>query len=91
MTMRASPEEICARSPGTLREFRAPGEKDGGKTHGVEYRLEPLEMLARQNFGRRHQRRLAPGLRDMRHGERRDDGLAGADIALHQPQHALIG
>ncbi len=48
-------------------------------------------MLARENFRRRHQRRLPPGFDDMRHGEHRDDGLAGADIALHQPQHALIG
>ncbi len=47
------------------------------------------EMLPRQNFGRRHERRLAAGLDDMRRGKQRDDGLAGADVAVQQPQHAL--
>ena len=45
-------------------------------------------MLARENFGRRHQRRLAAGLDHGRGGEQRHHGLAGADIALQQPQHA---
>ena len=46
-------------------------------------------MLAREDFGRRHQRRLAAGFDHGRGGEQRDHGLAGADIALQQPQHAL--
>ena len=53
-----------------------------GKTHHA------CIMLARENFGRCHQRRLAPGFDDMRHGEKRDDRLARADIALQKPQHA---
>ena len=35
-------------------------------------RAQRLKMLARQNFGRRHQRRLPPGLDATRHGEQRD-------------------
>ena len=31
---------------------------------------------------------LPPGLDRAGHGEERDDGLAGADIALQEPQHA---
>ena len=96
MMMRVSPEEICARSPGRSESFARPVrrtvERPAASNIGCGgERRNRRQMLARQNFGRRHQRRLAPGLRDMRHGERRDDGLAGADIALHQPQHALIG
>ena len=47
------------------------------------------EMLPREDFGRRHQRGLAAGLDHGGGGEQRHDGLAGADIALQQPQHAL--
>ena len=46
-------------------------------------------MLARQDFGRRHERGLPAGFDHGGGGEQRDDGLAGADIALQQPQHAL--
>ena len=46
-------------------------------------------MLARQDFGRRHERRLTAGLDHMRRGEQRDHGLAGADVAVQQAQHAL--
>ena len=56
----------------------AAGERrDGGK------------MLARQNLGRRHDRRLPPGFDHMRGGKKRDHGLARADVAVQQPQHAL--
>ena len=47
------------------------------------------EMLADEDFGRRHQRGLGAGLDGGSHGEQRHDGLAGADIALQQPQHAF--
>ena len=46
-------------------------------------------MLARQNLGRRHECGLAAGLDHGGGGEQRDDGLAGADIAVQEPQHAL--
>ena len=48
-----------------------------------------LRVLARENLGRRHQRGLAAGLDHRGRREQRDDGLAGADIALEQAQHAL--
>ena len=47
------------------------------------------EMLAGEDFGRRHQRRLPPGLDHGRGGQQRHHGLAGADVALQQPHHAL--
>ena len=48
-----------------------------------------LKMLPRKNLGRRHQRRLRAGLDRGRHGEQRDHGLAAADIALQQAEHAV--
>ncbi len=47
------------------------------------------QMLAREQLGRRHQRGLRAGLDGGGHGEQRDNGLAAADIALQQTQHAL--
>jgi len=41
-------------------------------------------MLARENFGRRHQGGLPSGLDHRCGGQQRHDGLAGADIALHR-------
>ena len=46
-------------------------------------------MLARQQLGRRHERRLRAGLDADQHGEEGDQRLAAADIALQQPDHAL--
>ena len=51
--------------------------------------LDGLEMLARQKLGRRHEGGLRAGLDRGRHGEQRHDGLAAADIALQQAQHAV--
>ena len=48
-------------------------------------------MLAGQDLGRRHQGGLAAGLDGARHGEQRHHGLARADIALQQAQHAPVG
>ena len=46
-------------------------------------------VLPRQDFGRRHQRRLPAAFDDGRGGEQRHHGLARADVALQQPQHPL--
>ncbi len=46
-------------------------------------------MLAGQDFGRGHQHRLAAGCGDVGHGQHGHHGLARADVALHQPRHAL--
>ena len=48
-----------------------------------------LEVLACQQLGRRHQRGLRAGLDRGGHGEKGDDGLAAADVALQEPQHAV--
>ena len=50
--------------------------------------LQGRVMLAREDLGRRHQRRLAAALDRDQHRQQRDDGLAAADIALQQPHHA---
>ncbi len=47
-------------------------------------------MLPCQELGRRHQGCLRTGLDSGRHGEEGDDGLARADIALQQTQHAVL-
>ena len=75
--------------PVALGGLVAAGQQGDAQPGGFGERAHPLEMLARKNFGRRHQRRLPPGFDDCRHRQQRDDGLAGADIALQQPQHAL--
>ena len=47
------------------------------------------EMLAGEDFGRRHEGGLPAGFDHRRRRDQRHHGLAGADIALQQPQHAL--
>jgi len=47
-------------------------------------------MLAGEDFGWRHQGRLRAGFHRQQHGVQRHHGLAAADIALQQPQHALV-
>ena len=74
---------------GALAAALAAGEDGDADAGSLGKRRDRLEMLARQDFGRRHQRGLAAGLDHGRRGEQRDDGLAGADIALQQPHHAL--
>ena len=67
----------------------AAGEDGDAEAGGFGERRDGLEMLAREDFGRRHQRGLAAGLDHGGRGEQRDHRLAGADVALQQPQHAL--
>ncbi len=67
----------------------AAGEDRHAQASGVRQRRNGVEMLAGEDFGRRHEGGLPPGFD---HGGRRDQrhhGLAGADVALQQPQHAL--
>ena len=47
------------------------------------------EMLLGQDLGRRHERHLQAVLHRDERREQRDDGLAGADVALQQPVHRL--
>ena len=76
-------------SPAARRAVLAGQQRDLDAGRGGE-RGDRGVMLAREQFGRRHQRGLAASLHDVRHGDQRDDRLAGADIALQQPQHALL-
>ena len=62
------------------------GDADAG---GFGQRRDGLQMLAREQLGRRHERRLAAGLDHGGGGDQRHHGLAGADVALQQAQHAL--
>ncbi len=50
-------------------------------------RRDGLDVLACQDFGRCHQRRLLAGLSDRGRRQQRHHGLAGTDIALHEAQH----
>ena len=52
-----------------------------------EQRLKRRAVLAREQIRRRHERALQAGFGRARHGERGDQRLAGADIALQQAQH----
>jgi hypothetical protein len=44
-------------------------------------------MLLGENFGRRHEGRLITGLDGLTNGQRGDDRLAAADVALQQALH----
>ena len=85
---RAACEAFQCRAP--FRRLVASGDQRDRQARGFGQRLDGGEMLAGEDFGRRHQRGLPPGLDGLRHGEQGDDRLARADIALQQPQHALV-
>ncbi len=67
----------------------AAGENRDADAGGFRQRRDGVEMLAREDFGRRHEGGLPPGFDHGRRRDQRDHGFAGADIALQQPQHAL--
>ena len=46
-------------------------------------------MLGGKDFRGRQQRALVAGVDHLQHRQHRDDGLAGADLALQQPVHRL--
>ena len=84
--------------PGGLRH-RA-GEQDHAGGVGVaaehaagrevaEHRGDRAEVLLREDLGRGQQCCLAAGVDDPQHRPQRDQGLAGADLALEQPVHRV--
>ena len=77
------------RDLGALPAALAAGEDGDADAGLLGERRDGGEMLARQDFGRRHQRGLPAGLDHGGGGEQRHHGLARADVALQQPQHAL--
>ena len=69
-----------------LRAERAREQRDAH----AELRADALdreEVLLGEHLGRRHQRALPAGLDGAQQRRERDDGLAGADVALQQPLH----
>ena len=77
-------EDFLARRPAL-----APGEDGDANAGGFGQRRDGVEMLAGEDFGRRHEGGLPAGFDHGGGGDQRHHGLAGADIALQQPQHAL--
>ena len=67
----------------------APGEDGDADAGGFGQRRDGLHVLARQNFGRRHEGGLAAGFDHRRCRDQRHYRFAGADVALQQSQHAL--
>ena len=47
-------------------------------------------VLLGEHLGRRQQHRLAAGVDDPEHGPQRDEGLAGADLALQETVHRVV-
>jgi hypothetical protein len=54
-------------------------------------RLERAEVLLGEDFRRRHHHGLRARRDRVRTREHRDGGLAAADVALQEPQHAVAG
>ena len=72
---------------GALGALVAAGQDVEADAGGLGEGREREQVLAGEDLGRRHQRRLAAGLDGGEHGEERDQGLAGADVALQQAVH----
>ena len=63
------------------------GEPFDGQAERREPGVEVAEVLLGEQFGRRHQAGLLPGLDRAQQGQRRDHGLARADVTLDQAHH----
>ena len=77
----------ASRAASRARSAALAAEPDRLDAERREPRLKCAPVLLGEQFGRRHQRDLVPGFDRGERRERRDDGLARADIALHEPQH----
>ena len=100
MTMPASP--LAAWSIASARcglGHRAGEQLDVGRVGGAaehaagrevaEHRGDRAEVLLGEHLGRRQQGGLAAGVDDAQHRAQRDQGLAGADLALEQAVHRV--
>ena len=67
----------------------AAGQDGNAEAGGLGQRGDRCEMLARENFGRRHNCGLSSRLDHSGGGRQRDYCLSGPDVALQEPQHAL--
>ena len=70
-----------------LAALVAAGQEVEADAGGLGEGREGEEVLAGEDLGRGHHRRLAAGLDGGEHGEEGDQGLAGADVALQQAVH----
>ena len=66
----------------------AAGEQGQPQTRRCRRTFERRQMLAGEDFGRRHQRRLGAAFDGADHRQQGHHRLARADVALQQPQHA---
>ncbi len=92
------PTATAAEPPASAASFSAPagalvaaGQQDGLHPVAGQRPGQRLEVLAGQDLGGRHQRRLQAGRGDVGHRQHRHHRLAGADVALHEPAHPLAG
>ena len=74
---------------GALLAALAAGEDGDVQAGGFGERRDGLQMLAGEDFGRRHQRGLPSAFDHGGGGEQRDHGLSRSDIALQHAQHAF--
>src|SRR3546814_3516756 len=65
----------------------APGQDREMDRQAAEHALQRRIMLARQNLGRREQRRLRPRLHRREHRAQGDERLARPDVALRSEEH----
>ncbi len=76
---------------GAGRALVAAGQEDDAQPLRLHRLGDGLEVLARQDLGRRHQGRLQPRVGDIGHGQHGHHGLARPHIALQQPAHPVAG
>ena len=86
----ASPLAIAAIALAALLRRQAAGEpRDLARRSGSSQARELAVVLLGEDFGRRHDRDLIAVLDRLQRGERGDDGLAAADVALQQALHRV--
>ena len=81
----------CGERGAARRRPVAPGHEPDAQADPLGERRHPLVMLAGEDFGRRHHRRLPSRFDHVRHRDQRDHRLARSDVALQEPDHALLG
>ncbi len=70
-----------------LLALLAPGEDRDPQARPLGQRRDGLDVLAGEDFRRRHQGGLFADLSDRGRRQQRHHGLARSDVALQQPQH----
>ena len=83
----AAPDARSASARARAAALRLPVSSVSGRSSGANQRREVARVLLGEQLRRRHHRGLKAGFDGAHGGERGDDGLAAADVALHEPQH----